>query len=172
MARFGFEGRPSAVEGRKAVAWLLTAILLGAIGCARTNHVTMKTSARATPCSYGGNGFVQSWRLCGAREHQMIIGLMLVNEFHFQYNFRHGQPYDVLDKGNGAHYFVDLSHARVVSRPGPSDLFTLPLKAERDGKTYILRWRIDGEFDTYAGSTPRIPLTRAPTPFQLKVVRP
>jgi hypothetical protein len=96
---------------------------------------------------------------------------MLVNEAYLQYNFRHGRPYDVLDKGNGVHYFVDLSHARLVSRPDDSGTFTLPLRAH-DGKTYVLKWRIDGEFDTYVGSTPHIPLTRTPGPPHFKEVQP
>jgi len=91
---------------------------------------------------------------------------MLANEVHLQYTFRHGQPCDV-DNGNGTRYFVDLSHARLMSRPDDSGSFTLPLRSE-DGRTYVLKWRIDGEFDSYIGSTPHIPLTRAPGPFHLK----
>lgn len=96
---------------------------------------------------------------------------MLVNEMPFQYNLRHGAPYDIVDKGNGKHYFVDLKNAKVVAKRDDSGLFLLPLRAA-DGTTYELRWRIDGEFDKYIGSTPRIPLSRPPQPFHLKEVQP
>lgn len=116
--------------------------------------------------------FMENWRYCGEDGHEEIVAVMLVHEFPFQYDLRRGKPYKVVvDEGNGKHYFVDVRHAKVISRPDDSGLLFLPLRSP-DGNTYILKWRIDGEFDTYVGSTPHIPLSRPPEPFHLKEVQP
>ena len=153
--------------------WGRCVILLFALSmasCAHPSRMAATPTPHPTPCSYGGNSFAQSWRLCGRRQHELITELMLVNELHFQYNLRHGVPYDVIDKGNGRRYFVDLEHANVTARSDDSEIFVLPLHG-CDGITYLLRWRIDGEFDRYIGSTPQIPLSRAAEPFHLKETR-
>jgi hypothetical protein len=70
-----------------------------------------------------------------------------------------------IDKSNGRQYVVEMSKARIISSDGDSGIFELPLRAQNDARTYFLRWRIDGEFDRYIGSTPHIPLSRPPKPF-------
>lgn len=162
--------RPSMIRRRLCAATILV-LALSITGCAKPRDAATTPAPRPTPCSHGGNAFLQSWRLCGERDHELITAILLVNELHFQYNLRNGTPYDIQDKGNGKHYFVDLANAKVNAIGDDSALFTLPLRS-RDGKTYLLRWRMDGEFDKYLGSTPKIPLSRPAEPFHLKEVQP
>ncbi len=120
--------------------------------CGQPRSAQKFVMAKPTPCDRG-NSFVQNWQACGAVEHETIIPIMLGNELHLFYNFRHGKPYDVVDARTGKHYFVDVRHALLKTNSNDTGMFYLTL-TDRASRRYILRWKIVGEFDKYLGSSP------------------
>ena len=149
-ARIGGNVYPNLSSSLLAACVLL---VLSLTACAKSVSVRVPASTVA-PC-VRGNAILESWH---CRENTMYLGIVVSDKragFRVV-SVRGDRPYEIIEPKRHLRGYVDYDGARITEARGLGDgHFIIPLVSS--GRRFWLRWRVDGEWETYEG------VARAPT---------